>query len=310
MGNVVGCDISKDWFDAQITGSDHRRLRIDNKAKAIDAFARELAPGSLVGMEATGQMHELLAEKLVKSGHTVFVINPRWIRLYARGLGIRGKTDRTDAALIARFVAAEGGNLHAYEPPSRQHKELRKLVLRRKKLVELKVATRQSLGAEARSLIAQFNTLIKQIEQRIAEIMESIPDWQRLAERLRTEPGVGKIVAAHLVETFTRMPFKNADAFIAHTGLDPRPNDSGQKRGRRHLTHHGDALLRSMLFMAAMKAAQRGHWQQVYQLHRRKGLASTAALVVVARKLARVAFSLFRSGATYDESRLTATRNA
>lgn len=311
MGNVVGCDISKDWFDVEIAGPPgQRRLRVDNKAKPIDRFARELAPRSLVGMEATGQMHELLASKLVKHGHTVFVINPRWIRLYARGLGIRGKTDRSDAALIARFVAAEGSKLHPYEPPSAEHKELRKLLLQRRKLVELKIATHQSLGRKARALVGQFNTLIRQIERRIGEIIKSIPDWQGLAERLRSEPGVGKVVAAHLVEVLTRVRFNSSDAFIAHTGLDPRPNDSGQKRGRRYLTHHGDAALRSMLFMAAMKACQRGRWREVYQAHRQRGLPSTAALVVVARKLARIAFSLFRSGATYDEARLPSPHHA
>jgi transposase len=309
MGSIVGCDISKAWFDVEVVdGSCERRLRIDNKAKPIDRFARELAPGSVVGMEATGQLHEPLAAKLVERGHTVFVINPRWIRQYARGLGIRGKTDRSDAALIARFVASEGPKLHPYEPPSPQHKELRKLLLQRRKLVELKVATQQSLGTKARALIGQFNALIAKLEQQIAEIIRSVPDWSELATRLRSEPGVGPVVAMHLVEVLTRMRFQNADAFIAHTGLDPRPNDSGQKRGRRFLTHHGDAALRSMLYMAAMKACQRGHWHAVYQAHRDRGLASTAALVVVARKLARIAFSLSRTGKTYNESVLPPVR--
>ena len=311
MKQVVGCDISKDWFDAEIAASPApRRLRIDNKAKAINRFARELAAGSLVGMEATGQLHELLAATLVKHGHTVFVINPRWIRLYGKGLGIRGKTDRSDAALIARFVAAESSNLHPYEPPSAQQRELRKLLLQRRKLVELRNATRQSLGRKARGLVHHFSVTIKAIERRIAEIIKSIPDWQALAQRLRSEPGVGAIVAAHLVEVLTRLPFQTSDAFVAHTGLDPRPNDSGQKHGRRYLTGHGDAALRTMLFMAAMTAAKRGHWRALYEAQRHKGLAATAAFIVVARKLARIAFGLFKSGGTYDETRLGSSWSA
>ena len=311
MKHVAGCDVSKDWIDAHVVDSSgEQRLRFDNKAIAIERFARELPPGSLIGMEATGELHELLAAKLAKYRHTVFVINPRWIRHYAKGLGIRGKTDRSDAALIARFVASEGAKLHPYEPPSRQHKALRKLLSKRRKLVELRTATRQSLRLEARVLVNQFNRVIKGIEKRIGEIMKSVPDWQALAQRLRTEPGIGPIVAAHLVEVLTRIAFRNADAFIAHTGFDPRPNDSGQKRGKRYLTRHGDAALRPMLFLAAMAASKRGVWQQIYQANRKKGMASTAAFVVVARKLARIAFSLFKSGGTYDGNKVGVPRNA
>ncbi len=303
MGNVVGCDVSKDWFDAA-QAAPLRQWRVDNQARAIERFARQLASGSVVGMEATGQMHELLACTLVKHGQTVFVINPRWIRLYAKSTGIRGKTDRTDARLIARYVAAEGKHLHPYQPPSAEQQELRALLLRRASLVKLKMATRQSLGAQARAIVQQFNQLLKAIDRRIAEIIASVPGWRELAVRLRSEPGIGPVVAAHLVQVLTRIAFHGADAFIAHTGLDPRANDSGRKQGRRWLSHHGDAALRTALYLAAMAACRQGVWRAIYQRLRHKGLSSTAAFVVVARKLARIAYSLFKSGGTYEASRV------
>lgn len=306
MGNVVGCDVSKDWFDvADVQATcQPREYRVANKLKAIERFARQLPAGSRVGMEATGQMHERLARTLVEHGHTVFVINPRWIHLYAKGVGMRGKTDRTDALLIARYVAAEAAHLHAYQPPGPEQRELRELLLRRCAVVKLRMATRQSLGHQARGPVQQFNQVLKGVERRIAEIIRSVPDWRELERRLRSEPGIGPIVGAHLVQVLTRIPFHAADAFVAHTGLDPRPNDSGHKRGRRWLTHHGDSALRTMLFMAAMTASKRDPWRAIYQALRQKGLAPTAALVVVARKLARIAFGLFKSGGSYDASRV------
>jgi transposase len=311
MENVVGCDISKGWIDVECVGpAQQRRLRLDNKVQPIDRFARELPAGSLVGMEATGEMHELLARRLIKHGHTVFVVNPRWIHQYAKGIGIRGKTDRSDAALIARFIAAESASLRPYQSPGREQQELRKLLLRRCTVVKLKTATRQSLGAQGRGLVEQFNRLLLRIERRIVAIIKRVPEWQALGQRLRSEPGVGPIVAAHLVQVLTRFRFHSADAFVAHTGLDPRPNDSGQKQGRRWLTHHGDATLRTMLFMAAMSACKRPEWRAIYEANLRTGLPSTAALVVVARKLARVAFSLFRSGESYDPGRIGSALNA
>jgi transposase len=282
---------------------------MDNNARAAARLARDLPEASVVGMEATGELHIVLADALVRGGHIVFVINPRWIHNYGKSVGVRGKTDRTDAALIARFVAAERHGLHPYVPPSAHNRQLRKLLLQRRKLVELKVATRQSLGKAGALIVQQFNRAIGRMERAIEQLVRHSPPWSSIYERLLGQPNVGPVLSAHLVDVLTRIPFKNQDAFIAHTGLDPRACDSGQKRGRRRLTGHGDAALRSTLYVAAMGACRRGPWRPFYQAQLQKGLAPTAAIVVVARKLARVAFSLFKSGNNFDISRLSVPKN-
>ncbi len=305
MENVVGCDVSKLWIDVHTA---QRAFRIDNTVRAAARLARDLPQASVVGMEATGELHIVLADTLAKRGHIVYVINPRWIHNYAKSLGLRGKTDRTDAALIARFVMAEGQGLHRYVPASVQSRQLRKLLLQRRKLVELKVATRQSLGKAGASIVQQFDRAIDRMERAIERLVRHSPDWNSLYERLRGQPGVGPVLGAHLLDVLTRIPFRNQDAFIAHTGLDPRACDSGQKRGRRYLTGHGDAVLRSTLYIAAMSACRRGPWRPFYQAQLQKGLAPTAALVVLARKLARVAFSLSKSGNNFDLSLISAPK--
>ena len=78
---------------------------------------------------------------------------------------------------------------------------------------------------------------------------------------------------------------------------------NSEEHGKRWLTHHGDAALRTTLFLGAMAACKRVEWRAVYEANIHKGLPSTAALVVVARKLARVAFGLFKSGETYEPGR-------
>ena len=74
-------------------------------------------------MEATGGYHELLAE-LAHKAMEVFVINPRDLRRYAEAIGRRGKTDRIDAEVIARYVAREHSELHPYVPPSKAQRRL------------------------------------------------------------------------------------------------------------------------------------------------------------------------------------------
>src|SRR5258708_22725129 len=127
-------------------------------------------------------MQEWLAGKRVKYGHTVFVVNPRWIHQYAKAIGQRGKTDRSDAALIARFIAAEAANLHPYQPPSREQHELRKLLLRRYTVVKLSAATRQSLGDQAREIVRQFDRILERIARRSAELINAAPHLRGLPQ--------------------------------------------------------------------------------------------------------------------------------
>ena len=73
--------------------------------------------------------------------------------------------------------------------------------------------------------------------------------------RLMSIVGIGEVVAAQLVAVLSTLSFKRADSFVAYTGLDPRPEDSGQHRGKRRLSKHGPALLRCLLYDAGMSAA-------------------------------------------------------
>ena len=86
------------------------------------------------------------------------------------------------------------------------------------------------------------------------------------------------------------------------TGLDPRPNDSGKKTGQRRLSKRGWPEIRRLLYAAAMSAARTKAWNGFYLAQRAKGLSTTAALIVLARKLLRVAFSLFKQQSDFDSS--------
>ena len=57
-------------------------------------------------MEATRIGGVALAEFMYEASHIVSVVNPARIKGFARGELLRTKTDKVDAALIARFCAA------------------------------------------------------------------------------------------------------------------------------------------------------------------------------------------------------------
>ena len=63
-------------------------------------------PVGVVVLEATGKVEVFAAATLSNAGLPVAVVNPRQIRDFARATSRLAKTDRIDAAVIARFGEA------------------------------------------------------------------------------------------------------------------------------------------------------------------------------------------------------------
>lgn len=190
--------------------------------------------------------------------------------------------------------------MHGYRIPSDAQQRLRDCLLRRDELAKLRAATKQSLGARAAGVLVAFDALMKSLEAEIRQLVRQRPAWQEQLTGMRRTPGIGLLVGAHLLSALDRIAFRTVDAFVAYTGLDPRPNDSGHRTGRRRLTHHGDSVLRKVLFMGAMAAIKRPEWRALYEHYRSKGLSTTQVFVILARKLARIAYAIYKGGQPYD----------
>jgi len=217
----VGADVAKDEFVVACSEGSFSTRPLANQRSALQAFLKKLPAGSCIGMESTGIYHELFANLAHKLGFVVFVLNPKDARHYAKGVGMRGKTDRVDAELLARMIAHEHTKLHAWLPPTPEQYEIDQLIKRRAKLSSLRAA---------------------------------------LGMSLKGVDGFGPVVSAALVNTLERVPLQNSDAFVAFTGLDPRPDDSGHHRGKRRLSKRGPSELRRLLFLAALSAAKTKAW--------------------------------------------------
>lgn len=144
-------------------------------------------------------------------------------------------------------------------------------------------------------LLTEYGRLIAAIDDQVALQIHSQEqlalDWQRL----QTVPGIGVQGAAMLLCVFRRIPFVRPDALIAFVGVDPRPMDSGQKRGKRRLSKRGPALLRRQVYMIGFAASRSNVCRDYYQALRERGFSPTAAFVILGRKLLRIAFAIWRS---------------
>ena len=301
----IGVDVAKREIVAAILGEPGVRV-VANEARALAAWLSGLPRGACLGLESTGTYHRRLAELAHARGLVVYLLNPNDVRHYARALGRRAKTDRVDAELIARYLAQERALLHPWAAPSAAQLRISQLLKRRAKLVQATKSLRASLAefeglqSERQALFAQLGVLQSAMERELAVAVTSLPEGAERLAQLCSIPGIGPLSGAALTELFSRVRFVRSDAAVAYTGLDPRPRDSGQFRGRRRLSKRGPAELRCLLFTAAMSASRTAAWRPYYERQRAKGLPATAALVALARKLMRVAYALDKHHTTFN----------
>jgi transposase len=307
----IGADVGKDEIVVASAEGSFAPRRVANQHAALLAWLKELPAGSRIGVEATGSYHELLAELAHKRGFVVYVLNPKDTRHYAKAMGLRGKTDRVDAELIARLIAHEHAKLHLWIPPTAEQREIDRLLRRRAKLSGIRASLTNSFkdvtgfAPELKALRQRLDQLLARLDARIKTLIEANAERKENHARLRKIAGVGTVVASGVLNTLERVPFAKADSFVAFTGLDPRPDDSAHRRGRRRLSKRGPSELRRLLYLAAMAAAKTKIWKPIYQHYRAQGLSSTAALVVLARRIARTAWSIYTHKTTFDAERIT-----
>lgn len=302
---VYGVDVSKANLMVMRYGVQTQFI-VANRPESIAMWLATLPKATAVAMEATGIYHRVLAHMTHAAGLRVYVLNPQTLKHYARAIGQRGKTDRSDACMIARYVVHEQAKLRAWRPPARAADRLARLLERRHTVVGVRQTLAQSLGgvpmlkAARHSLLASLERTIGRLDILIRHEMARLPGAAALYERLKSIIGIGPVVAAQLVAVLSTLSFACSAAFIAYTGLDPRPDDSGNRHGRRRLSKHGPPLLRCLLYNAGMAAANSGVFKPLYKQLRERGLQSTEAIVILARKLARIAFALYKSGELFD----------
>lgn len=306
----VGADVAKDEIVVACADNSFPPRSILNQRRPIVEWLKSLPKASRLGVESTSRYHELLADLAQAKGLTVFLLNPRDTRHYAKALGQRAKTDRIDAQLIARYVAHEHGYLLPYKPPTKEQRRIDQLLKRRAKLSSARAALRQTFNGidgfvpELKAVLAKLDKLIKKIDSALTQCCEHCPAQAKTQQLLQTIDGVGPVVSMSLANLMQRLQFKTSDAIVAFTGYDTRVYDSGQKTGRRRLSKRGPSELRRLLFIAAMAAAKTKLWRPVYTHYRDKGLSTTASLCILARKILRIAWSIHKYQLPFDPQRL------
>lgn len=300
---LIGVDVAKNelviWHD------EHGELiTIPNTKAAIKKWLKALSGEVSIAIEATNIYHVLFADLAYEAGCKIYVIDGYALSHYRKGVKVRAKTDAIDAQLLARYLKNEGQELTPWTPPPPIYRQLLSLFRRRAGLVQARTSLTLSWANEP-LLKGAFNLHLRAMQRLEALVEKSIRDLLENAglmpqvKRCMKIEGIGFLTAARLTATFQRGEFSGGDAFIAFLGLDLKVAQSGQKKGQSKLTKRGDPEARRLLHNAAMSARRTTAWKGYYEERRALGFSTTASLVMLARKLARVAFALLKSGSDY-----------
>jgi len=168
-----------------------------------------------------------------------------------------------------------------------------------------------SRGKVLASLMAQIAQLEEAIEALDVSISDSLNDPSQgnsSSDRLTSIPGVGpKTAAILLAEIGDVNRFTSANHLVGYFGFFPVIAESGGKTlSVPRISKRGPKYFRKAVYMASVAALK--HNPELRSIYHRKvsqGKAPKQALIVVARKLLTIVYSLLRYKTDYDPRRLS-----
>jgi len=304
MGNdlpqTIGIDISKATLDcyAQPAGIDRQ---FPNTAKGHKALLRWLEqwPIERIAYEATGAYHRLLEQAL--SAMPCVKLNPERARRFAQATGTLAKTDRIDAALLARMAAL-------LQPPVRPARsegqaQLAELINARDGLVRDRTAlknreknlTSTLLKRQCSQRLDQIARHLEALDTEIAAIIAADAELARRHDILTSIDGVGVLTANHLIATMPELGTLENKQAASLAGLAPVARQSGQWKGKSFI-RGGRANVRQALYMPALVAARfNPDLKAKYQQMVAAGKPAKVAITAVMRKLIVTANALLRA---------------
>jgi transposase len=300
--DTIGVDISKDHLDAHRM-TDGASRRFANNRFGHKAFLRWLVekPTDRVVFEPTGPYHRAFESALACADVPFVKVNPRQARRFAEATGKLAKTDRLDAAMLARMGAML--QLQARPPRGEIILELKELHLAREALVKDRTAAKNRGKVLALPLLKRQNAQrLDQIERQLAAIESAMHDFVQANEELAARfgiltsiPGVSAITAFALLIEMPELGTLQASEAASLAGLAPIVRQSGRWTGRSFI-RGGRAGLRQALYMPALVATRfnpdlKAKYRQLVSA----GKPAKVAVAAIMRKLIVLANALLKA---------------
>jgi transposase len=258
--------------------------------------------------EPTGPYHRAFERRLAAAGAALVKVNPRHARRFAEATGKLAKTDRLDAAMLARMGALL--ELEARPPRNPILNDLKDLHMAREALVKNRTAAKNRAKNLTLPVLKRHNAeQLRQIERQMVAIEREIivlikddPDLARRFDILVSIPGVSAITAFALLIDMPELGTLAQGQAASLAGLAPVARQSGTWTGRASI-RGGRANVRQALYMPALVAMRfNPDLKAKYDQLKAAGKAPKVAITAIMRKLIVLANALLRDGREWASS--------
>lgn len=308
---VAGIDVAKDKVDVCIRSLSQRQT-FPSGPEGRRALIRWLGKYKVTkaAMEASGGYEREWAKALREADYEALIVDPKRVRNFARSAGRLAKNDPIDAEMIAwfaeTFIEARG---QAYDAA---REELAQMVNARQGLIDLQTSlknrrehsTPEVVEKMQGRLLKQIALEIAKLEAAIAALIKATPRFAELAEIIESVPGLGEGTSAGLIGAMPELGQIGNKVAAALLGAAPYDDDSGKRRGVRHI-QGGRRKVRNLFYMACMGAATRHNpvLKAFYDRLIAKGKEPKVALTACMRKLIVILNIMIARGEKWDASR-------
>lgn len=188
-----------------------------------------------------------------------------------RSIGLkRGKNDKADAKVIARYAYLHRDSLRLHQMAEVKLQKLKQLLMFRERLMKAKKLflmeedDAQFLGKEitrevskeSRLLVRTFDKKIEQADEQIKALVQTDEQMKKCYDLATSVPGVGPQTTCFLI-VYTRCftAFDNARQLACYAGIAPFEYSSGSSvKGRSKVSHLANKKLKSLFSMGALNA--------------------------------------------------------
>jgi transposase len=322
---TVGIDPASESFVAALLTS------LEDDMRAIEAFENTKAgfiafqgwlehqgatpEETVICVENTGVYSEALCYSLYEQGFLLALAVP--FKVY-KASEEGPKTDRRDSQKIAEYALRYRDRLTAWVPQEALAERVKAILATREQLIRQKTATQNTLHAmrrkvvETPSVLRALETIKASLAEQIEALMEDLkrligeqPRVAQMVELVRTAPGVGLLMASHLLvltKAFTERP--SYRVLAAHLGICPNEYASGKRVWRPSKGRgYGPSMMRKLLYLASGSVV--AHYEQFGHYYARKCAEGKSKLLVrnnVANKLLRIICAMLRNEEPYIET--------
>ena len=308
---VAGIDIAKDKADVCIRALSQRQTfpsTAEGRRQLISWLRKHKVTKAV--MEASGGYERDWAKALRQKDIEVRIVDPKRVRHFAQSAGRLAKNDVIDADTIAWFAEIFG------EAPSQAHdaarEKLQQMVNARQGLLDMKTMLSnkgehdvpEPVQKSHARLLKTIAVELANLEAAITATIKATPDFAERAEIIESVPGLAETTSATIIAGMPELGQVSNKISPALLGAAPYDDDSGHRRGERHIKG-GRRWLRNAIYMPCLGAATQNNpvLKAFYRRLIAKGKEPKVALIACMRKLIVILNTMIARRQKWDPSR-------